>query len=578
MAITRSENINDWTTRYIKAQIEALDDAVSDLENYVLPGSTPVNAVAASKALTVSGLPNDRDTVTIGAKTYRFRDAIGANIAATGTLTVSGLPVANQTIVIGNKTYRWTTSLSTEGVNAGKVLTFSGLALNTETVIVGTKTYTFKTNLTEVKATGTLTLSANVTDGNSVLIGTTKYTFKEILGAAYDVKIGASASDTIDNLIAAINGAAGEGTTYGDGTEGHLLVSAAAGAGDTMTVTALLPGIAGNNIATTELSGVCSWGAGTLGSGVNSVANEVKIGADAEACIDNLVAAIMEASGKGSTYSTATTVNAECSASKASAATMDATALVAGYAGNSIACNETLTNGSWAGSATLLSGGVDPEAANDVVIGVSAEACIDNLVHAIAATPAQAGTLFGTGTVAHTQVTAVKASAATMTVTAVTTGEVGNSIATTETSTNCAFGGVTLSGGEDVQVANDVLIGVSAEATIDNLVLAITAGAGAGTNYGTGTTANATVTAVKASASSMTATAKTKGVAGNSIVIGESASNVAWAGAAVLLSGGVDGTVGSAGQIVFDTSYIYVCTADNTISDANWKKATLNAL
>jgi len=295
--ITRSEDMNTYSKRFVKDQLEILEDYLTTLIKH-----SGVGAVAASKLLTVGGTPADRDTVTMGGKTYRWRDTLGDIASATGTLTVSGLPTAEQTVTIGSKVYRWTSAIG-NGTKASKVLTMSGLALNTETVVVGAKTYTFKTALTEAKATGTLTLSANATDGNSVTIGTTKYTFKETLGAAYDVKIGASASDTIDNLIAAINGSAGAGTTYGTGTVVHASVVAAAGAGDTMTVTALTIGTAGNAIATTELSGVCSWGAATLGSGANAVANEVKIGASAEACIDNLVVAITAGAGAGSLYS-----------------------------------------------------------------------------------------------------------------------------------------------------------------------------------------------------------------------------------------------------------------------------------
>lgn len=44
-------------------------------------------------------------------------------------------------------------------------------------------------------------------------------------------------------------------------------------------------------------------------------------------------------------------------------------------------------------------------------------------------------------------------------------------------------------------VVNEVLIGASASASLDNLKLAINAGSGAGTNYATGTTANTTATA-----------------------------------------------------------------------------------
>jgi len=222
---------------------------------------------------------------------------------------------------------------------------------------------------------------------------------------------------------------------------------------------------------------------------------------------------------------------------------MTSEALEVGYAGNAIAIAETLTNGSWASSAVFLSGGVDSQKANDVLIGANAEACIDNLVYAVTADSEQAGTKFGTGTTANTSATAVKASSSTMTVTASTAGEAGNLVATTETSTNCSFGGTTLSGGEDAQVANDVLIGVSAEASIENLVLAVTGGSGAGTNYGTGTTANTLVTAVKASASTMTCSALQKGISGNLITISQSGTNTSWAGGATTLSGGVDGTI-----------------------------------
>jgi hypothetical protein len=36
---------------------------------------------------------------------------------------------------------------------------------------------------------------------------------------------------------------------------------------------------------------------------------------------------------------------------------------------------------------------------------------------------------------------------------------------------------------------------------------------------------------------------------------------------------GVDGTVGSKGQFVWDASYFYICVLANTIADANWERA-----
>lgn len=124
------------------------------------------------------------------------------------------------------------------------------------------------TAVNSVFATGTYTLSANVANNDTVTIGTTVYTFKTTLtGAANEILIGGTASISIDNLIAAINAAAGEGTLYGTDTAAHTLVSAAAGAGDTMTVTALLDGPSGNSIATTEVGANSSFGAGTLTGG-----------------------------------------------------------------------------------------------------------------------------------------------------------------------------------------------------------------------------------------------------------------------------------------------------------------------
>jgi len=68
----------------------------------------------------------------------------------------------------------------------------------------------------------------------------------------------------------------------------------------------------------------------------------------------------------------------------------------------------------------------DPDEANEVLIGADAEDCIDNLVTAI--TTGESEVVVSVGTVAHTSVTASKASASTMTVTALVKGEDGNDI------------------------------------------------------------------------------------------------------------------------------------------------------
>lgn len=123
-------------------------------------------------------------------------------------------------------------------------------------------------------AAGTLTGTTIAAD-DTVTIGGYTYTFVAALSedsgdaVPFEVLVGVSDSASLDNLIAAINGAAGEGTTYGTGTTAHAFVTAAAGTGDTMDVTFNTPGAAGN-IATTASLTAGDWGAATLEGGVDA--------------------------------------------------------------------------------------------------------------------------------------------------------------------------------------------------------------------------------------------------------------------------------------------------------------------
>jgi len=120
-------------------------------------------------------------------------------------------------------------------------------------------------------ATGTLTATANFAGGETVNAGGKTYTFQSALtNVDGNVLIGASASDSLDNLIAAINLAAGSGTLYAAATTANTFVSALAGAGDTMDVAAKIGGTAGNAYATTTTAANASWGGATLSGGANS--------------------------------------------------------------------------------------------------------------------------------------------------------------------------------------------------------------------------------------------------------------------------------------------------------------------
>lgn len=79
-----------------------------------------------------------------------------------------------------------------------------------------------------------------------------------------------------------------------------------------------------------------------------------------------------------------------------------------------------------------------------------------------------------------------------------------------------------------VDAADNVLIGATADDTLNNLIAAITHGPGAGTLYGTATAANASATAYLLRPGAMIAKALTAGAGGNSTVSTEVVANAEW--------------------------------------------------
>jgi len=127
-----------------------------------------------------------------------------------------------------------------------------------------------------VAATGVLTLTGQPLDTQTVTIGSKVYTFQTVLtNVDGNVLIGASASASLDNLIAAITLGLGAGTLYATATTLHPTVTAAAGAGDTMDATAQAKGSGGNSLATTETLTNGSWGNATLTGGAEASIGEL---------------------------------------------------------------------------------------------------------------------------------------------------------------------------------------------------------------------------------------------------------------------------------------------------------------
>lgn len=257
-----------------------LGDVIFGLIKEGITEGTPVNPVKATATLEVTGVVVDGETVSIGDDVYEFC----ADEAQTKTAQV------NIAVDIS--------------ANAGK-------------------------------ATGTLTMDTQPTSGDTVTIGTKVYTFVPVGTDTADgeVSIGADLAEAKANLVAAINGDDAFNLP-------HPLVSAAEFVGDDCVITALVGGVAGNAISTTETFTAVTniFAAVTLGTGTDCTAANA---------ITALVAAITASDTEG------------VGAVDGAGDTIVLTADVAGIAANEITLAETMTNGAFAGAAVALSGGVD---------------------------------------------------------------------------------------------------------------------------------------------------------------------------------------------------------------------------
>jgi hypothetical protein len=127
------------------------------------------------------------------------------------------------------------------------------------------------TAITATAPTGTITSSGVAVAGETITIGSVTYTWRAAVTNTIpnEVKIGAAATNSLDNLKDAINGTSAvgaPGTEYSQATKRHPLVTAGAKAATTLVVTATDTNI-GGTLATTETMTNWAWGAATLSAG-----------------------------------------------------------------------------------------------------------------------------------------------------------------------------------------------------------------------------------------------------------------------------------------------------------------------
>lgn len=116
-----------------------------------------------------------------------------------------------------------------------------------------------------------------------------------------------------------------------------------------------------------------------------------------------------------------------------------------------------------------------------------------------------------------------------------------------------AFAAAKLAGGADCSAADAVTALVGAINASDTQGVAAADGAG----------------------NTVVLTADVAGEAGDAIEVAEDMANGAFVGDAVSLEDGVDATVTAGPKLMVDDTWLYVCFAENTVADANWRRITL---
>lgn len=188
----------------------------------------------------------------------------------------------------------------------------------------------------------------------------------------------------------------------------------------------------------------------------------------------------------------------------------------------------------------------NPAQRNEVLIGGSAAAALDNLKIAINASGGTIGTEYSLGTTAHPLVTATTNTNTTQVVEAREYGTAANKFRLSETSSHLAWGSsfmgtvVTTEVAGVANVPDEILIQASAAVTLDVLKEAIngtTSSAVLGTDYSYGTYAHTEVTATTNTATAQTVEARHGAFDNAKIAISATGSGNIAAGAATLASG-----------------------------------------
>lgn len=232
-------------------------------------------------------------------------------------------------------------------------------------------------------------LTANtILDGDTFTFGARTYRYKTVIAQIDDIFLGNNDAEALDNTKHIFNGTGTPGTHYFTGSVPNADAVATDNAATTQKFIARVPGVAANTLPTTSSGATLSWADTTLGGGTGAsnpgvapetvtadgevysfvnvlsetngaaaIPNQVLFGVNSAAALDNLKLAMNHGATEGTNYSTGTVVHPTLTATTNEDVSQVVEAKIKGTAAESIAVDDTLSNGAWAD--TNLAGGVD---------------------------------------------------------------------------------------------------------------------------------------------------------------------------------------------------------------------------
>ena len=256
-------------------------------------GKTPTNVgaapITAQGSLTVGGVGVAGQTFVVAGVTYTFRAIADYN--ATGEVGIPAVYTAGAqasyiaTAINGSESWETANAYVTAEADGAVVritarnpgaggtaltlteatgnLTVSASTLGGNTTApnrAGVNPQYFPIDITtySTKAKGTLTLASGILADDTITLGATTYTFKAAAAAAGEITIGGTLNVQAENIIAAINGTDSRNSANASVT--------AAISGSNVIFTAIIGGVAGDAIASTETLTAGGFDATTIGA------------------------------------------------------------------------------------------------------------------------------------------------------------------------------------------------------------------------------------------------------------------------------------------------------------------------